>query len=199
MQRKRAEIKTITVKYIKMTKITQNKDKFLVSLRYRIQNMEEKITQRLWEEKFPPKWRKPWVCRLRNIHHAVDIPSLSIWYPLPFPLPKKNKFSFRHPPFLHMTPVLWCPMPRVSSDWFRPILQIPLPWPQVLIQVWAWILNTSNQVNFRIFVWNVEEKLLYISGNMNSRRTFRNISYSESTINVCVCIYIHIYVCMYIY
>ena len=155
-----------------MTKITQNKDKFLVSLRYRIQNMEEKITQRLWEEKFPPKWRKPWVCRLRNIHHVVDIPSMSIRYPFPFPLPKDNKFSFRYPPFLHMTPVLWCPMPRVGSDWFRPILQIPLPWPQVLSQAWAWELNTSNQVNFRIFAWNVEEKLLYISGNMNFRENF---------------------------
>lgn len=38
----KAEIKTVRGKYIRMTKITQNEDKFLVSLRHTIQYMEEK-------------------------------------------------------------------------------------------------------------------------------------------------------------
>lgn len=51
MQRKKADIKTVRGKYIKITKITQNKDKFLVSLMYRIQNVEEK-------KSFKDYWKK---------------------------------------------------------------------------------------------------------------------------------------------
>lgn len=53
MQGEKTEVKTIREKHIRMTKKTQNKNKFCLSLRYEIKNMKEEIIPRLQGENFP--------------------------------------------------------------------------------------------------------------------------------------------------
>lgn len=36
---------------------------------------------------------------------------------------------------------------------------------------WAWEINVSNQVNFKIFAGNIEEKLSYILGGVYVKST----------------------------
>lgn len=65
---------------------------------------------------------------------------------------------------------------------------------------WAWEINVSNQVNFKIFAGNIEEKLSYIWGGGVCeiyREVLEIFLIVRTTINVCVymCVCIHIYVC----
>lgn len=61
----------------------------------------------------------------------------------------------------------------------------------------------SNQVNFKIFAGNIEEKLSHILGGVCEiyREVLEIFLIARTTINVCMytCVYIHIYVAVYMY
>lgn len=98
MQKKIVAIRTIKVKYVRMTKIAQNKAELLVSLRHRIQKMGEGNHSKIMRRKRFPQVKKTLSLQIRNIHKVVYIPSLSIGYPFPLFL------LYIHSP--HMTPML---------------------------------------------------------------------------------------------
>ena len=53
---------------------------------------------------------------------------------------------------------------------------------------WAWEINVSNQVNFKIFAGNIEEKLSYILGGVCEiyREVLEIFLIVRTTINVCM-------------